>query len=51
MNPFALYQQVNDITAFNILRKKYEVETIEVPKLAISNGFENVDTFVFIKKR
>ena len=44
-------QQKNNIDGYSLLKKKYDVSVDEVPSMSMSNGFEDKDTFVYVKKR
>lgn len=44
-------QYKNNIDGYSLLRKKYDVSIDEVPSMSLSNGFEDKDTFVYVKKR
>jgi hypothetical protein len=41
----------NDIEGYNLLRKKYDIALDESESISLSNGYEDKDTFVYVKKR
>ena len=44
-------QYKNNIDGYSLLKKKYNVFIDEAPSMSMGNGFEDKDTFVYVKKR
>ena len=50
-NPLVLIRLINDINGYSLLKDKYNVNTIESNYKSLNNGYEDKDTFVFVKKK
>ena len=50
-NPLNIIQLKNDVEGYNLLRKKYDIALDESESISLSNGYEDKDTFVYVKKR